>query len=356
MATEILRPNEVGDLTEFNPQPGLGEANYEDVDEEVLDSEDIVYIGTDDADFNAIDLYGLGNHSTGSGTINSVKVCAMCDGQAEDTTVNLKIAIKTGGTLYLGAEQGLIFGSYSEYSQTWAINPKTELAWTWDDIDALQAGLNSYAVYVSETAEIYLAQIYVEIDYTETPPDTTPPVITRLGDVEETIEVGDTYNDAGATALDETDGDITENIVTVNPVNVNVVGVYTVTYNVSDAALNPATEVTRTVNVVDTTIPVITRLGEATVNLTVGDSYEDDGATASDNYDGDITDSIVTVNPVNTAVANTYTVTYNVVDSSSNPAVEVTRTVIVSEAAVTAVTQKTARNLKLLFRNRKVGR
>jgi hypothetical protein len=85
----------------------------------------------------------------------------------------------------------------------------------------------------------------------------------------------------------------------------------------------------------DTTPPVIARLGEATVNLTVGDSYEDAGATALDETDGDITSSIVTVNPVNTAVANTYTVTYNVIDTALNPAVEVTRTVIVSEPVAT---------------------
>ena len=37
--------------------------------------------------------------------------------------------------------------------------------------------------------------------------------------------------------------------------SVNTAGTYTITYNVSDAAGNPATEVTRTVNVVDTFAP-----------------------------------------------------------------------------------------------------
>ena len=64
-----------------------------------------------------------------------------------------------------------------------------------------------------------------------------------------TIEVGSTYTDAGATATDNYDGDITSSIVTVNPVDTDVVGQYTVTYNVSDANNNVAVEVTRTVNV-----------------------------------------------------------------------------------------------------------
>ena len=56
--------------------------------------------------------------------------------------------------------------------------------------------------------------------------------------------------------------------MTVNSVDVNTVGTYTVTYNVSDAAGNAATQVTRTVNITpDVTIPVITLLGESEVSL-----------------------------------------------------------------------------------------
>ena len=66
------------------------------------------------------------------------------------------------------------------------------------------------------------------------------------------MEVGTSYTDAGATASDNIDGDITSNITTVNNVDTDVVASYTVTYNVSDSSGNAATEVTRTVNVVDT--------------------------------------------------------------------------------------------------------
>jgi hypothetical protein len=80
----------------------------------------------------------------------------------------------------------------------------------------------------------------------------------------------------------------------------------------------------------DTTAPVITLTGSSVVDLTVGETYTDAGATATDNIDGDITESIVRVNPVNTEVADTYTVTYNVSDAAGNPATEVTRTVNVN--------------------------
>lgn len=88
------------------------------------------------------------------------------------------------------------------------------------------------------------------------PVDTTPPVITLVGSPSLTLTEGDSYVDAGATASDNVDGDITANIVTVNPVDTNTVGAYTVTYNVTDAAGNAADEVTRTVVVEALVIPV----------------------------------------------------------------------------------------------------
>ena len=79
--------------------------------------------------------------------------------------------------------------------------------------------------------------------------DTIPPIITLNGETTVTLTVGDTYTDAGATANDNVDGDITANINTNNPVDTSTAGTYTVTYNVSDAAGNNAEEVRRTVAV-----------------------------------------------------------------------------------------------------------
>lgn len=85
--------------------------------------------------------------------------------------------------------------------------------------------------------------------------------------------------------------------------------------------------------VFDNQIPVITLVGPATLNLTVGDTYTEQGATALDNEDGNITGSIVVnSSTVNVNVAGTYVVTYNVSDSAGNSADEVTRTVEVANA------------------------
>jgi hypothetical protein len=118
------------------------------------------------------------------------------------------------------------------------------------------------------------------------------------------------------------------------------IGQVNITLSVSDGSL--AGDQSFSINVAavgappDVTPPVITLLGNATVTLTVGDSYTDAGATATDDVDGDLTDQIVvTVSPpVDTGTPGTYTVSYNVSDAAGNAATEVTRTVIVN-AAVT---------------------
>ena len=161
--------------------------------------------------------------------------------------------------------------------------------------------------------------------------DTTAPAITLVGDSQVNIEVGSTYTDAGATATDNYDGDISSQIVVVNNVDVNTLGSYTVTYSVSDSSSNAATVATRTVNVVDQTAPTITILGDNPVTIEAGSTYTDAGATATDNYNNDVTSSITVSSTVDSTITGSYTVTYTVSDASGNQATAV-RTVIVEDS------------------------
>ena len=89
---------------------------------------------------------------------------------------------------------------------------------------------------------------------TDTPPpaDTTAPVVTLLGVDPLVLLVGGVYVDPGASAADDVDGDISLDIVVGgDTVVTGAVDSFTVTYDVSDAAGNPAVQVTRTVEVVD---------------------------------------------------------------------------------------------------------
>jgi hypothetical protein len=81
------------------------------------------------------------------------------------------------------------------------------------------------------------------------PADTTAPIISLNGEVSITLTEGDAYTDAGATALDEVDGDITGQITTTGSVDTAIAGIYSISYSVSDTAGNEAQSVTRTVTV-----------------------------------------------------------------------------------------------------------
>ncbi|OGI29826.1 MAG: hypothetical protein A2288_03645 [Candidatus Moranbacteria bacterium RIFOXYA12_FULL_44_15] len=155
--------------------------------------------------------------------------------------------------------------------------------------------------------------------------DTTAPVVMiTIGT--DTVEVHTSFTDAGATWTDAVDGSGTVASATSGTVNTDVVGDYTLTYAYTDANSNTGSA-TRTVHVVDTTRPVITLLGVTPATVELGSTYTDAGATALDNYDGNLTTNIVAVNPVDANIVGVYTVTYNVTDIHHNVADQVTRTV-----------------------------
>jgi hypothetical protein len=165
-----------------------------------------------------------------------------------------------------------------------------------------------------------------------TGPDVTVPVITLNGASPIDINQGVTYTELGATAIDNVDGDITANIIVGGAVDVNTAGSYSITYDVSDNAGNIATQVIRTVNIIpDTTAPVITINGASTINLNLGTTYTEQGATASDDFDGDITANIIVGGVVDVNTAGSYFITYDVSDNAGNIATQVIRTVNIIE-------------------------
>jgi cytochrome c peroxidase len=174
----------------------------------------------------------------------------------------------------------------------------------------------------------------------DAPVDTVRPVITLVGSASIAINRGSNFSDPGATANDNVDGNLTNRIVRSGSVNTAVVGTYALRYDVSDAAGNAAVSVTRGVvvsQVADSTRPVITLIGSAALSIAQGSSFNDPGATASDNVDGDISARVQRSGAVNTAVIGNYSVRYEVSDAAGNAALTVTRTVSVSAPVTPSV-------------------
>lgn len=170
--------------------------------------------------------------------------------------------------------------------------------------------------------------------------DTIKPTITRLGSATMTIECQSTFTDPGATASDSCEGNLTSSIVVSDDsVDTNSVGSYLVRYNVSDSEGNGANQVTRTVNVVDTTSPSISRNGPASLTLVRNATYSEQGATVSDSCAGSFPAS-VGGDAVNTGVRGTYVVVYTGQDPSGNSGSSKNRTVnvVLGNAPVISLT------------------
>ncbi len=81
--------------------------------------------------------------------------------------------------------------------------------------------------------------------------------------------------------------------------------------------------------------PQLTLNGETTLEIPAGSAFQDPGATAIDNIDGDISSSVIIVSTLNATIVGTYTVTYSVSDQAGNTAQPVSRTIRVAPAAGT---------------------
>ena len=115
--------------------------------------------------------------------------------------------------------------------------------------------------------------------------------------------------------------DISKEIKVNNEVDTSKVGEYTVNFNIKKFIYNVNKKVS--VKVVDKTYPVITLAGKNPGNACGLDRYNEEGYTAIDNYDGDITDKVKVTND------NGF-IKYEVTDSSGNTT-SVNRDIITSD-------------------------
>lgn len=155
--------------------------------------------------------------------------------------------------------------------------------------------------------------------------DTSAPVITLQGDSTVTLNIGETYVEAGATAQDDKDGNTAVTIS--GSVDSSKGGEHTITYQAVDSAGNKSTA-TRKVVVLDNLAPTITLNGEAAISIPIGGEYTEQGASASDETDGAL--NVTVSGQVNTDVIGEYVISYSAEDSSGNRAT-ITRTVKITD-------------------------
>lgn len=170
--------------------------------------------------------------------------------------------------------------------------------------------------------------------------DTKAPEIRLSEDPDGFTVPGQAYQEEGYTAVDLHDGDVTEQVECVEAEGV-------VTYTVTDSSGNQA-QVQREIRYHDPEPPALTLLGEESVTILAGDTWEDPGCTAMDNVDGDVTDQIQVTGEVDSLISGSYVLSYQVTDSYGNTATA-ERTVTVEGVSIPETVEPNGKVIYLTF-------
>lgn len=148
--------------------------------------------------------------------------------------------------------------------------------------------------------------------------DTTRPVVTVSGEAVVSGEYGIGFVDDGATWTDLYDGSGSISAYNTGSVDIFTLGSYPIGYIYIDTSGNSGLIWGRTVNIIDTTAPVVTVSGEVNIFLTLGDNYVESGATWTDAHDGSGVLINASSGSVNTGALGIYTLEYMYADISGN--------------------------------------
>ena len=166
---EILLPNGAGITTNIQTQSPDSGAHWDKV---TSNDADATYVRqTTDG---AYDLYAIADSTYGGGVINSVTFYVYLRRAADNTGFSVsyaRIKVYTHSTLYSYAYAGVPHTDYQVYSQTLTTNPNTSSAWTWDEMNDLQAGPFLDAQidgFPQSSNAMHCTYFYVKVNFTPT--------------------------------------------------------------------------------------------------------------------------------------------------------------------------------------------
>jgi hypothetical protein len=149
----VLRPNGAGSITNLSPY-GMS-SNWQCVNDSGDGDGDGTYVYSTSNGWR-YDTYQIQNHTSESGTI--IKVTIYIRARGIGGTGRAMTVIRTHNTEYQGT-QNTLTNSYIVYSTEYTTNPFTNNAWTWDEIDALEAGVRL------RTTSGRCTQVWIKVEY-----------------------------------------------------------------------------------------------------------------------------------------------------------------------------------------------
>ncbi len=178
-------------------------------------------------------------------------------------------------------------------------------------VDTSRVGDYSIEYYFSHRGHYFYATRRVRVV------DKTAPVIHLSGNSEITVSSIDFYSEAGFSATDNYDGDLTASVKTEQIAKGK--NKYIIKYTVADSSGNTASA-ERYITVKDIVRPTLTSKQGTFINIFVGSQFTMPTVTARDDLDGDITAKIQPSGSVDTSAAGVYKLEYSVADNAGNSA------------------------------------
>jgi len=175
---ETLRPNAPGDETNIgyqSPTEGFHWDKLDDVDPDDLAT--VIFAIYLDAAYRR-DLYKI-PPPRATGTITGITVhsrnLSVIEIPNPITGGHIKLVIKTHSMVYESAEfQNTTHDIWENFSNEWATNPYTGVAWTWEEISALQIGVSlRFAPGLGGKRASYCTLVNVTVEYGESLPGQT---------------------------------------------------------------------------------------------------------------------------------------------------------------------------------------
>ncbi len=144
------------------------------------------------------------------------------------------------------------------------------------------------------------------------------------------IKYGEEYQDEGVTCTYKNEN-LNDKVKIDSNLDIKKIGTYTINYEINYKTVSK--KVKRNIKVIDDEKPVIKLNSFDELVLAQGRKYEELGAVASDNYDGDLTDKIIIdTSKLDTNQIGDYEVIYSVSDSSNNESKIIRKVKVVEKA------------------------
>ena len=158
--------------------------------------------------------------------------------------------------------------------------------------------------------------------------DTEKPEIHLKGTKKHNQSYGSEFEDPGYYVTDNYDENLNDK-VKIEREEINETS-YKIKYSVEDSSGNKSEE-TREIILIDDIAPELTINGNPTIYVYLGNNYNESGAKATDEKDGDLTEKIQIIGSVDTSKEGNYTITYKVADSSGNETVKERKVIVMKK-------------------------